>query len=176
MKQQEEKPVNKIRIAVTLAGAALALAGAVACGGGVTPDPTRPPVSTASVVTLHPTTSPTAHTTPPTMTTTTPPPVSLEQKNAARAAQSYLDMQGFSRKGLISQLSSDAGDGFPVKVATAAVDSLHVDWNAQAAKAAKGYLDMQGFSRAGLISQLESSSGDGFTHDQAVYGAHAAGL
>ena len=30
------------------------------------------------------------------------------QKNAVRSAKQYLDMQGFSRAGLINQLSSDA--------------------------------------------------------------------
>jgi hypothetical protein len=33
------------------------------------------------------------------------------QKNALDSAQSYLDMQGFSKAGLIQQLSSSAGEG-----------------------------------------------------------------
>jgi hypothetical protein len=45
------------------------------------------------------------------------------QKHAARSAQTYLNMSGFSRVGLINQLSSNYGDGYNVADATAAVDS-----------------------------------------------------
>ncbi|MFD2578785.1 Ltp family lipoprotein [Novosphingobium colocasiae] len=69
----------------------------------------------------------------------------------------------FSRRGLIEQLSSDAGDGYDVADATAAVDSLDVDWNEQAARSARQYLDISGFSCDGLIEQLSSSSGDQYT-------------
>jgi hypothetical protein len=103
-------------------------------------------------------------------------PISAEQLNATESARDYLASQGFSRRGLIEQLTSDYGDGYEAKAATAAVDSLHVDWNAQAARSAKSYLASQSFSRRGLIEQLESNSGEGFTHDQAVYGVKAAGL
>jgi len=34
------------------------------------------------------------------------------QNNAVRSAKQYLSMQGFSRGGLIRQLSSDAGSGY----------------------------------------------------------------
>lgn len=97
------------------------------------------------------------------------------QNNARRTAQQYLSMSGFSRAGLISQLSSDAGDGYSIKDATAAVDSMDVDWKENAAKSAKQYLDMTGFSCKGLIEQLSSSSGDKYTVSQATYGAHQAG-
>ena len=97
------------------------------------------------------------------------------QKNAVRSAKQYLDMQGFSRAGLINQLSSDAGDGYKVADATVAVDSLNADWNKQAERSAKQYLDMMGFSCKGLIEQLSSSAGDGYTKDQATHGARAAG-
>jgi hypothetical protein len=84
-------------------------------------------------------------------------------------------MTGFSRDGLISQLSSNAGDGYSVADATAAVDSLSVDWNENAAKSAAQYLSMSGFSCKGLIEQLSSSAGDKYTVDQATYGARQAG-
>jgi hypothetical protein len=103
-------------------------------------------------------------------------PVSAEEENAIRSAQGYLDFSAFSRKGLIEQLSSDAGDGYSVKAATAAVDSLHINFNEQAYKSAKSYLEISGFSRKGLIEQLESDAGAGFTHSQAVYGVNKAGL
>jgi len=97
------------------------------------------------------------------------------QRNAVRSATAYLDMQGFSREGLIEQLSLDAGEGYARADATAAVDSLDVDWNRQAARSARSYLDMMGFSCSGLIEQLSSSSGEQYTRDQAAYGAQQAG-
>lgn len=97
------------------------------------------------------------------------------QKNAVRSAKQYLSIQGFSRSGLIQQLSSDAGDGYSVADATAAVDSLNVDWNKQAVRSAKQYLSIMGFSCKGLIEQLSSSAGDRYTVGEATYGARQAG-
>jgi hypothetical protein len=98
-----------------------------------------------------------------------------QQKNAARSAKQYLRLTGFSRDGLIQQLSSEAGNGYSVADATAAVDSLNVDWNQEAVESAKQYLSMQGFSCKGLIQQLSSSAGHKFTVSQATYGAQQAG-
>ncbi|MDT6921386.1 Ltp family lipoprotein [Pseudomonas atacamensis] len=98
------------------------------------------------------------------------------QNNAIRSAKQYLSMTGFSRDGLIHQLSSDAGEGFDVSDATIAVDSMNIDWNHQAVRSAKQYLNMMGFSCKGLIKQLSSSAGEKYTVDQATYGAkHADG-
>lgn len=97
------------------------------------------------------------------------------QQNAVRSAKQYLSISGFSRNGLIQQLSADAGDGYKVTDATVAVDSLKVDWNQQAARSAKQYLSISGFSCKGLIEQLSSSAGDGYTKSQATYGAQQAG-
>ena len=97
------------------------------------------------------------------------------QRNAARSAQAYLKVSGFSRRGLIDQLSSEHGDKFSVEDATAAVDSLNVDWNAQAARSAAAYLKISGFSCRGLIDQLSSDHGDKYTVEQATYGAKQAG-
>jgi hypothetical protein len=101
--------------------------------------------------------------------------MSAQQNNAVRSAKQYLSVQGFSRKGLIEQLSSDAGSGYEVVDATVAVDSLDVDWNQQAVRSAKQYLNVQGFSCKGLVEQLASSAGSGFTVEQAKYGAKQAG-
>jgi Host cell surface-exposed lipoprotein len=98
------------------------------------------------------------------------------QDNARRSAESYLEMSAFSRKGLIQQLSSSAGEGFSRADAIYAVNHIDVDWNEQAAKSAKGYLDMSTFSRQGLIEQLSSDAGEGFTYAQAVYGVNQTGL
>jgi hypothetical protein len=97
------------------------------------------------------------------------------QANARRTAEQYLAMTGFSRAGLIDQLSSDAGNGYEVADATAAVDSLSVDWNEQAARSAKQYLQMTGFSCGGLVEQLSSSAGSKYTTSEAKYGAQQAG-
>lgn len=104
------------------------------------------------------------------------PSLTKSQEQAIGSAESYLGFTAFSRKGLIRQLSSNAGEGFSVADATYAVNHIKVDWNEQAAKSAKTYLEMTHFSRQGLIHQLESSAGDGFTHRQAVYGVTKAGL
>jgi type IV secretory pathway VirB10-like protein len=103
------------------------------------------------------------------------PTLTSQQQNAAESAQNYLTMEGFSRQGLIDQLSSSAGDGYSVQDATVAVDSLNVDWNAQAVRSAKSYLSMEAFSCNGLIQQLDSSAGDKYTVAQATYGAKQAG-
>lgn len=97
------------------------------------------------------------------------------QNNAVRTALQYLDLTGFSRKGLIQQLSADAGSGYDVTDATIAVDSLNVDWDSQAVRSAKQYLELTGFSCKGLIEQLSSSAGSKYTTSQATYGAKQAG-
>ena len=97
-------------------------------------------------------------------------------QNAINAAKQYLQFQAFSRQGLIDQLDSPYADGYSVTVATAAVNSLRVNWNAEAVLAAKGYLQDQSFSCQGLIQQLSSSFGDKFTLAQAEYGVHKVGL
>lgn len=98
-----------------------------------------------------------------------------QQQNAARTAQNYLGISGFSRHGLIEQLSSSAGSGYEVGDATAAVDSMGIDWNAQAVKSATQYLAMTGFSCDGLIEQLSSTAGSQYTLEEASYGAQQAG-
>jgi hypothetical protein len=128
---------------------------------GPTPDPIITPTNKPSVA--KPSTQPS-------------PKLTASQEQAIGSAEQYLSFTAFSRKGLIHQLSSDAGEGFSAADATFAVDHLKVDWNAQAVAKAKEYLSMQHFSRKGLIHQLESAYGEQFTHSQAVYGVTKAGL
>ena len=104
------------------------------------------------------------------------PKYTVAEENAIESAQSYLDMQGFSRAGLIEQLTSKAGEGFHQADAVFAVNHIKVDWNKEAVEAAKSYLDMGGFSRASLIEQLSSKSGEQFTLAQARYAANHVGL
>ena len=105
------------------------------------------------------------------------PELTVSQENAVQSAKDYLSMDsGFSEKGLIDQLSSNYGDGFPKKDAEFAVKYLKIDWNEQAVLSAKGYLDMGGFSCKGLVDQLSSSYGENFTKAQATYAAKKVGL
>ena len=92
------------------------------------------------------------------------------QSNALRAARNFLDISGFSRKGLIEQLEYG---GYTHEEAVYGTDQTGADWKEQAARKAKDYLDMMPFSKQGLIEQLEY---DGFTHEEAVYGVDTTGL
>ena len=98
-----------------------------------------------------------------------------QQANAIRSAKEYLSISGFSRDGLIEQLSSEVGSRYPVEDATFAVDSLNADWNKEAVRSAKEYLKIMAFSCEGLIEQLSSSAGNKYTASQATYGAQQAG-
>jgi hypothetical protein len=100
----------------------------------------------------------------------------VPEKQAIGSAKQYLSISAFSRLGLIQQLSSSAGDGYPHKVAVYAVDSLRENWYAQAVKDAKQYLKISHFSCSGMIQQLSSSAGAQFTKAQAEYGARKARL
>jgi hypothetical protein len=127
---------------------------------------TTTPATTASA------TSSTANTTP----AESEANLTTAQKNAVRAAQNYLEVSAFSKRGLIDQLSSSAGDGYSVADAIAAVNTLNVNWNEQAAKAAKQYLEISPFSCSDLVQQLSSSAGDKYTTAEAEYGAEQAGV
>jgi hypothetical protein len=93
------------------------------------------------------------------------------QQQGVDAAEGYLgEGQGFSKQGLLDQLTSSAGNGFPKSDAEFAINYLHPSWDAQAVDAANGYLsEGQGFSEQGLLQQLTANAGDGFTASQAEY-------
>jgi hypothetical protein len=112
----------------------------------------------------------------PTKTTKPKPTFTVSQEQAIGSAKNYLSISGFSRSGLIQQLSSSYGDGFSKADAIFAVNHIKVDWNEQAVRSAKNYLSISHFSRAGLIQQLSSSYGDGYTVAQATYAANHVGL
>jgi hypothetical protein len=104
------------------------------------------------------------------------PKLTVSQENALESAESYVDFGAFSRKGLIGQLSSEYGEGFPKKDAVFAVNHLKVDWKAEALESAKSYLDTGAFSRQGLIDQLTSEYGEQFTLAEATYAVNKVGL
>lgn len=110
-----------------------------------------------------------------TITAEEKPKLTLEQENALEQAASYLEYSSFSRQGLIDQMSSEYGSGYPVDVATWAVDYLNPDWNAQAVEQAKSYLEYSSFSRDGLYEQLTSAYGSQFTPEQANHALAAIG-
>ncbi len=105
---------------------------------------------------------------------------SVSQQNAYGSAVSYLSFSAFSRAGLIGQLTSEYGEGFPPEDAEFAVARLEaeggVDWNAEAAESAQSYLEFSSFSRQGLLEQLTSEYGEQFTPEQAEYGVSTTGL
>jgi hypothetical protein len=104
------------------------------------------------------------------------PEMTLSLENAVQSAKNYLGFKAFSKRGLIPQLSSKAGDCFARADAVYAVNHIKVNWNEQAARAAKEYLNMMSFSHDGLVQQLSSKAGDGYTRAQAEYGVSQAGL
>ena len=135
---------------------------AVAAGGGNSPQTSG--------------SNPSAPVSQPTHTAKPKPIGTVSERNALRAARAYLATQAFSKKGLIAQLHSKNGDGYPLADAKWAVNHLHANWFAQAVRSAKEYLRTQAFSRAGLISQLDSKNGEQFTVAQATYAANKVGL
>jgi Host cell surface-exposed lipoprotein len=102
--------------------------------------------------------------------------VTTAEHEAVQAAQSYVDLSGFSKAGLLSQLTSKYGDGFNRADAEYGVDHVTVNWDAEAVESARSYLKITGFSRAGLIKQLTSQYGDKYTRAQATYAVTKVGL
>ena len=100
----------------------------------------------------------------------------VAEQNAIEAAQSDLDLSGFSRAGLVHQLSSKSGHGFDKPTAVFAVNHIRVNWDQEAVQAARQDLSVSHFSRAGLIYQLTSNAGgERFTRAQATYAANHVG-
>jgi hypothetical protein len=145
-------------------------------GGQLMSEPAPVPSAPASQAPAAPAT--TAPAAPATSAPAAPAGPTASQQQALDAAQNYLsDGQGFSRAGLIQQLTSQYGNGFSQADATWAVDNSGADWDAQAVISAKNYMsDGQGFSRDSLIAQLDSPYGSQFTYAQAVYAAGQVGL
>jgi hypothetical protein len=105
--------------------------------------------------------------------------ITLSQQNAIKSARNYLEFMAFSRKSLLSQLSSEYGDKYSVEDAEFAVNYLEennlVDWNQQAVKAAQTYMEYSGYSKDALYEQLTSDYGNQFTKEQAEYALSQVG-
>jgi hypothetical protein len=171
-KHRALRVIGFVSLAIT---ALIVLATVLSSGHGSPTHAASSPSASSSPSAAAPSTAPSAPSAAP---STSAPSGTASQQQALTSAQSYLgDGQGFSRLGLIKQLSSPYGDKFSVADATWAVDRSGANWDAQAVLAAKAYMsDGQGFSRSGLIDQLTSAYGDSFTYAQATYAANQAGL
>ena len=90
------------------------------------------------------------------------------QRNALRAAESYLEYSAFSKSGLEKQLKFE---GFSSSAARYGATHCGANWYHQAARAARAYLEYTSFSRSGLQQQLEF---EGFTPAQARFGVNRA--
>ena len=95
--------------------------------------------------------------------------MTINQKNALKKANSYLDFSNFSYQGLIEQLQYE---GFSYSDAQYAVDNCGADWNEQALGKAKSYLEFSAFSYNGLKDQLEYEE---FTSSQIKYAVDNCG-
>ena len=69
------------------------------------------------------------------------------QREALDSAKSYLETGGFSRAGLIDQLTSLNGESVSRADAVWGVNHAHANWNAEAVQSAKSYLETGSFSR-----------------------------
>ncbi len=165
--------MSKIQVTAFALASLLALAGCAASSTGTATEPTgaAPSAPAADAPSETPATEPAEAPSEPEA-----PALTVAQEQAVKSAESYLEMSGFSEKGLIDQLTSDYGEGFSKKDAVFAVAYLHPNWNAEAVESAKSYMEMGGFSRKGLIDQLSSAYGEKFTQAQATHAANAVGL
>jgi len=101
--------------------------------------------------------------------------LSSSEKKAYNSAKEYLSVKAFSKRDLINQLTS-VNEGYSDSDATAAVNSLSVDWKDEARLSAKNYEDIFGYSCKELVHQLTSSAGDGYTDEEAIYAANKIGV
>jgi Host cell surface-exposed lipoprotein len=167
-------------LGVIVYSAVLVLIGALIGSSAASKSGTPAAASTqapATSATTSPASGPSPAATTPSPAAPAAPQYTPAQQQAIEAAEQYLQTGGgFSRLGLIQQLDSPDGNGFPRSIAKFAVNHIKVNWDQQAAEAAKGYMKQGGFSYSSMVQQLDSPYGDDFTYSQAVYGAKAVGL
>lgn len=96
------------------------------------------------------------------------PKVTRGDENALESAQSYIDGQSFSKKGLAEQLDYEEYSKSEIAYAIMNVDA---DYMAEAVESAEGYLDSGSFSKSQLLDQLRY---EGFTAKQAAHGVKEA--
>lgn len=151
-------PTTNVKRLFAVVALALAFAGCAAEVDQPNTATDKPATTVRPTTTAAPTTA-----AAPTTTVATAPPEDPEVTAARDSAASYLEtVGGFSRDGLIGQVMYE---GFSDTAAAQAVDSLNVDWSAQAVESAQSYMDsVGGFSHSGLVEQLEY---EGFSAEDA---------
>ena len=94
----------------------------------------------------------------------------MEEQNCYQSAMSYIESNCLSKQGLIDQLSSEYGEGYPKEVAEKVVNDIDekglIDWDAECKESAISYVESNCLSKQGLIDQLSSESGENFTKEQ----------
>lgn len=110
--QPEPKKKHTLRTVLIILGSIViglpVLVGVISAATGA---PAKAPVSVTSQATAPATTQPTVEAT----TEAPQPSLTSGQEQAIGSAEQYLSFTPFSRKGLIEQLSSDAGEGFSIE-------------------------------------------------------------
>ena len=97
------------------------------------------------------------------------PEGTVGQEQCLQCADNYLDVGGYSEKGLREQLEYE---GFESTDIDWALDNVEVDWDEQCAQCANNYMDVGGYSASSLREQLAY---EGFTDSQIEYGLEAVG-
>lgn len=93
----------------------------------------------------------------------------IAQEQVIISATRYLQLGGFSEKGLIEQLEYEQ---FSREDAEFAIEYLQPNWNEQCVQSATRYLKLGGFSRGSLTDQLRY---EGFTTAQIEYALQEVG-
>lgn len=97
------------------------------------------------------------------------PKVSAEYTAALNKANTYASVMSMSKAAIYQQLTSDAGEKFPVDAAQYAIDNVKADYNKNALTKAKTYQKQMSMSTDAIKEQLTSDSGEKFTPEEADY-------
>ena len=95
--------------------------------------------------------------------------ISVDYKNALRAAQNYSDLMHMSKGDIYDQLTSEYADNFPADAAQYAVDNVDADFKENALASAKNYIETLGFSIQETRELLSSEYGGQFTEEEVEY-------
>lgn len=151
----------------------LAVFGKMISGGSDNTTTTTAPVATETATvstdtvkatTTEPTPAPT-----PAPTEPAKPKVSTEYISALVKAELYGTTMDMSKKGIYDQLTSEYGEKFSKESAKYAVDTIKIDYNANALKKAEMYQKEMSMSPSAIYDQLISEYGEKFTVAEAKY-------
>ncbi|WP_254631473.1 MULTISPECIES: Ltp family lipoprotein [unclassified Curtobacterium] len=97
------------------------------------------------------------------------PDVPADFTSALNKAESYSELMHMSKAGIYDQLTSEYGEKFSPEAAQYAVDTVQVDWNANALAKAKDYQSSMSMSPDAIRDQLTSEFGEKFLPAEADY-------